>query len=70
MQPIHELLARIRHDPVFGAAQFEIGYRDRFDERILRVPLVHVTWPEGSPRTIQCFDKTVETREIIQQFDN
>ena len=29
MQPIHELLARIRHDRAFGRGQFEIGYFDR-----------------------------------------
>jgi len=29
MIPIHELLARIRWDPEFGAARFEIAYFDR-----------------------------------------
>lgn len=29
MTPIRELLARIRWDPAFGAAQFVVGYRDK-----------------------------------------
>ena len=31
MQPIHQLLARIKHDPNYGAGEFELGYADRFD---------------------------------------
>jgi hypothetical protein len=34
MQPIHELLARIRHDLKFGKAEFEVGYLDRVDDTI------------------------------------
>ena len=29
MTPVHELLARIRWDPAFGAAKFVIGYWHR-----------------------------------------
>jgi len=39
MIPLHELLARIRWDPEFGAAEFELGYRDRVLDRIVVVPL-------------------------------
>ena len=39
MTPIHELLNRIRWDEEFGQAEFEIGYYERLEDRIIRVPL-------------------------------
>lgn len=42
MIPLHELLARIRWDPEFGAAEFALGYRDRVLGRIVVVPLREV----------------------------
>jgi uncharacterized protein (UPF0248 family) len=39
MMPIQELLSRIRWDEAFGQADFVIGYYDRLEERIIRVPL-------------------------------
>ena len=37
--PIHELLNRIRWDREFGQGNFVIGYYDRVEDRIIRVPL-------------------------------
>lgn len=42
MQPIHEFLSRIRWDPEFGRADFELGYLDKFEQRIVRVPFREV----------------------------
>ena len=42
MTPIHQLLARIRHDPQFGQGVFELGYLDRFDTEVHRIALGHV----------------------------
>jgi uncharacterized protein (UPF0248 family) len=39
MQPIHELLDRIRWDKDFGKGDFTIGYYDRVLDRIVTVPL-------------------------------
>ncbi|MFN6960799.1 MAG: DUF504 domain-containing protein, partial [Rhodocyclaceae bacterium] len=39
MQPIHELLSRIRWDAEFGQGEFVIGYWDRVDRRLHRVRL-------------------------------
>lgn len=39
MQPIHELLDRIRWDKEFGKGDFTIGYYDRVLDRIVSVPL-------------------------------
>ena len=47
MIPIHELLARIRWDPEFGQGRFELGYLDRVQRRILRVPLCELQFEPG-----------------------
>lgn len=39
MIPIHELLNRILWDPEYGAAEFVIGYYDRIENRVLKIPL-------------------------------
>ena len=44
MIPIHELLARIRWDPEFGRGKFELGYLDRVEGGIVRVPLQDVAF--------------------------
>jgi len=40
--PIHELLARIRWDPEFGRARFELAYLDRNRKRLVRLPLERI----------------------------
>lgn len=47
MTPIHHLLARIRWDPEFGAAQFVIGYYDRVSRMEVRVPLERIRFEPG-----------------------
>ncbi len=47
MTPIHELLARIRWDPEFGAAQFVIGYYDRVTGAQVKVPLERIRLEPG-----------------------
>lgn len=47
MIPIQELLDRIRWDPRFGAARFEVGYYDRLEGGIVRVPFENLSFPEG-----------------------
>ena len=39
MIPIHELLNRIRWDDAFAKGRFVIGYYDRLEGRLIRVPL-------------------------------
>ena len=53
MIPIHELLNRIRWDPEFAKGNFELGYYDRAENRIILVPLKEVTFPTESPSTFQ-----------------
>ena len=63
MTPIHELLARIRWDPEFGAAKFEIGYHDRIADAEIRVPLEHICFVDGERYAFEAIesDGTVHT---------
>jgi uncharacterized protein (UPF0248 family) len=45
--PIHELLARIRFDPQFGRARFELAYFDRARRALVRLPLERIRVPSG-----------------------
>ena len=64
MQPIHELLSRIRHDPEFGRGDFEIGYLDRIEGTIHRVALKEILFPAGERRVLELLDETGQTRRI------
>jgi uncharacterized protein (UPF0248 family) len=57
MQPIHELLSRIRWDREFGVGHFELGYYDRVENRIVRVPLHDVVFPEEDSRVFELIDE-------------
>ena len=39
MIPIHEVLSRIRWDRQFGEGDFVIGYYDRVEDAVIRVPM-------------------------------
>jgi len=56
MIPIHELPSRIRWDPDFAKGNFELGYYERTENRIILVPLKQVTFPADSPQTFQLTD--------------
>lgn len=45
MQPLHQLLSRIRWDPRLRAGKFAIGYYDRIERRIRVVPLERLVFP-------------------------
>jgi len=47
MIPIQDLLHRIRWDPEYGNARFELGYWDRVERTIVRVPFVASEFPSG-----------------------
>ena len=46
MTPIHELLNRIRWDAEFGRGNFELGYFDRVEDRIIVVPFENWIFPK------------------------
>jgi len=57
MMPIHELLSRIRWDERFGQAQFVIGYYDRVEKRIIRVPLRELYFEPGDHFAFDLIDQ-------------
>jgi uncharacterized protein (UPF0248 family) len=47
MTPVHELLARIRWDPGFGAANFVIGYWDRVGRAEVKIAFERIRFEPG-----------------------
>ena len=45
MQPVQDLLNRIRWDAVFADADFEIGYYDRIEDQIIQVEYAALSFP-------------------------
>lgn len=64
MIPIHELLNRIRWDPEFAKGNFELGYYDRAEDRIIRVPLKELIFPPESPQAFQLSDAEGQNHRI------
>ncbi len=64
MIPIHELLNRIRWDPEFAKGNFELGYYDRRENRIILVPLKELTFPEESPSAFQLVDPEGQVHRV------
>ncbi|HWH72266.1 MAG TPA: DUF504 domain-containing protein [Candidatus Sulfotelmatobacter sp.] len=57
MMPIHELLNRIRWDAEFARGNFELGYFDRVENRVILVPFTAVAFPADDPQTFQLLDE-------------
>jgi uncharacterized protein (UPF0248 family) len=49
MTPIQDLLHRIRWDPEFGKARFEIAYLDKVAGTLVRVPFAELHMDPGEP---------------------
>ena len=47
MVPIHELLHRMQWDADFAKADFEVGYYDRVERHIVRVPFRRLRFEKG-----------------------
>ena len=64
MQPIHELLSRIRWDREFGLSSFEIGYFDRVENTIIRIPFEEIIQAPGNNFSFQIIDREGVGRTI------
>ena len=64
MTPIHELLNRICHDKEFGRGRFEIGYWDRREGTIHRVPFQQIAFPAAERRAFELRDEDGRLRRI------
>ena len=56
MTPIHDLLNRIRWDKEFARGQFELGYFDRIEGRVITVPFQSIEFPTEAPGTFNLVD--------------
>ncbi len=64
MTPIHELLNRIRWDPEFAKGNFELGFYDRAEDRVILVSLKEVTFPTDSPSSFQLMDPEGQVHRV------
>lgn len=64
MIPIQDILHRIRWDSSFAAAEFEIGYYDRVEQRIIMVPFADLHFDPAYPLFFQIVDDEGTTRSI------
>lgn len=64
MEPIHELMNRIRWDPLFGAADFSMGYYDRHNRSVTVVALAKVHFATGDHFAIDVVDSSGVTHYV------
>lgn len=64
MQPIQDLLHRIRWDPEFGKGAFAIGYWDRVAGREQVVPVTSVAFDPSNPMLLLIQDAEAETLRV------
>jgi uncharacterized protein (UPF0248 family) len=53
MIPIQDLFNKIRWDKEFGKGYFEIGYEDRWEEKITRIAFKKIVFEEGNQFSFQ-----------------
>ena len=64
MTPIHELLNRIRWDREFGHGEFELGYFDRVEKRIIMVAFKEVAFSQDDSQTFQIVDAEGQSHRV------
>ena len=57
MMPIQDLLNRIRWDKEFARGQFELGYFDRVERRVIVVPFQSLEFLPEAPGTFRLMDE-------------
>lgn len=57
MRPVQDLLNRIRWDPGFARGRIEVGYYDRVQHRVVRVPLQRVGLHDTGRGTLELLDE-------------
>ena len=64
MITIHELLNRIRWDAEFARGNFQLGYYDRAENRVILVPFQEVSFPSDSPQAFELTDVEGQTHRV------
>jgi uncharacterized protein (UPF0248 family) len=57
MMPINQLLNRIRWDTEFARGEFELGYFDRVEGRIVVLSFREIDFPQDQPHVFQVVDE-------------
>ena len=64
MIPIHELLNRIRWDDEFAKGEFVLGYYDRIENRIIKIPLREIYFESRDHFAFQVYDDEDELHNV------
>lgn len=64
MQPVQELLNRIRWDQDYATADFEVGYYDRVENRVVRVPFQELSFPPDNHFAFELWDSNGELHHV------
>lgn len=64
MQPVQDILNRIRWDHVYAVADFEIGYYDRIEDRIIRIPFSALSFPADDHFAFELLDSQGEVHHV------
>ena len=64
MMTIEELLNRIRWDQEFGKGDFEIGYEDHIEQKVIRVQFQKIRFKEGNHLSFQVESAVGEVQTI------
>lgn len=57
MQPVQEVLNRIRWDEGLAGDQFKIGYYDRVEQRLIVVAFKEIIFPKGDHFSFEVIDR-------------
>jgi uncharacterized protein (UPF0248 family) len=64
MTPIQELLNRIRWDAEFARGNFELGYFDRVESRVVVVSFREIEFPPNEPRVFRLLDAEGRVHQV------
>ena len=64
MQPVHDILNRIRWDPGFGQDDFEIGFYDRIEKKIVRVAFTDLIFPKDDHFAFELLNSEGEPHHV------
>lgn len=64
MQPVHEILNRIRWDKNLADDDFKIGYYDRLEQRMIVVAFKDIIFPKGDHFAFDVIDLEGELHSV------
>jgi uncharacterized protein (UPF0248 family) len=64
MQPVQELLNRIRWDTDWAKDDFRIGYYDRIEQRIIVIAFKEILFPKDDHFSFELIDEQGHTHSI------